>query len=109
MIDHKIFSIQKCKSIGVPFLIVILFNFCLINEGRTQTYAWAKSLGGNGSEAGYDIAIDAQGNIYTTGFFYDTCDFDPGLGTFTLTSNGGSNCYISKLNANGDFVWAKPI
>ena len=35
--------------------------------------------------------------------------FDPGAGVFNLTSAGGGDIYIQKLDANGNFIWAKKM
>jgi len=72
-------------------------------------FVWAKQLGGTSIDIGYSIAVDVSGNVYTTGFFYGTADFDPGPGTFNLTSAGYFNIFISKLDASGNFVWAKKL
>lgn len=56
-----------------------------------------------------DMALDAAGNVYTTGRFMDTPDFDPGPGTFNLTAGGSNDVYVSKLNSSGSFVWAADI
>lgn len=69
---------------------------------------WAKGFGENGYSLGMDI--DASGNVYTTGFFRGTADFDPGAGTYTLSStSGSSDVYISKLDAAGNLVWARAV
>jgi gliding motility-associated-like protein len=72
-------------------------------------FVWAKTIGGVQFGVGglYDMAVDASGNVYSTGHVYGTSDFDPGPGTFNLTSAGSSDIFISKLNSSGDFVWAK--
>jgi hypothetical protein len=72
-------------------------------------FEWARSMGGSSSEEGYSIALDAENNVYTNGYFIGTADFDPGPGSFTLTSLGLDNGFISKLSSSGDFVWAKGI
>ena len=72
-------------------------------------FIWAKQLGGLGSsnESGFAITIDVNSNIYTTGYFTGVCDFDPGVGTYTLSAVLGRDIFISKLNSSGNFVWAK--
>jgi hypothetical protein len=74
-------------------------------------FRWAKPFYGNGNEAGLTIALDASGNVYTSGVLNATADFDPGVGTYNLSSAGIGNFdgYISKLNASGDFIWAKQL
>ncbi len=58
------------------------------------------------NEAGNAIAVDNAGNVYVTGLFRATMDFDPGPGTAMLAGNGGVNCFALKLNASGGFEWA---
>lgn len=81
-----------------------IFVSKLDTEGN---FVWAKSMGGTNLDSGYSIALDEAGNVYTTGQFSDTSDFDPGMGISTLTSSGGSDVFISKLDVDGNFVWAK--
>ena len=72
-------------------------------------FVWAKQMGGSESDSGYSIITDGAGNVFTTGVFVGTADFDPGPDSFNLTSSGGNDIFISKLDASGDFVWAKQI
>ncbi|MHB8789578.1 MAG: SBBP repeat-containing protein [Desulfobulbaceae bacterium] len=73
-------------------------------------FVWAKAMGGTVADVGYGIAVDAAGNVYTTGGFGDTADFDPAAGTvFNLTSAGNADIFVSKLNSSGSFVWAKAM
>ncbi|HVX12328.1 MAG TPA: DUF4214 domain-containing protein [Pirellulales bacterium] len=51
------------------------------------------------------IAVDPQGNIYTTGTFDGTLQLDPTNGTDAV--NGANATFISKLDNNGNFVWGK--
>src|SRR5690606_29089721 len=64
----------------------------------------------------HDLAVDSEDNLYITGDFRRTADFDPGPGTYQLTTGtypSGFYTYyrkegfIVKLNAEGDFVWAE--
>ena len=64
-------------------------------------------MGGGNSDNGFGIAVDGSGNVYTTGTFQGTADFDPGADAFNLTSSGGIDIFVSKLDSNGGLVWAK--
>ena len=72
-------------------------------------FIWAKSVGGTAGDFGLSATLDASGNLYLTGFFKSTADFDPDTGSFQLTSNGSEDIFIQKLDASGNFVWAKSI
>ncbi|HEU5118147.1 MAG TPA: SBBP repeat-containing protein, partial [Isosphaeraceae bacterium] len=69
--------------------------------------AWTRTLGGSGTASGTGIAVDATGNVFTTGVYSGgTIDLDPGSGTFIKSADGTSpNSYISKLDSSGNFVW----
>lgn len=72
-------------------------------------FTWAIKFGSPFSDAGLNLDIDQWNNIISIGNFYGTADFDPGPGVFNLTPVGTSNAYISKLDAAGNFIWAKGI
>ena len=86
---------------------LLLFSI-IVAKAQTPYLSWAKLLGSNGGVMGYSISIDNSGNIYTTGHFQGSVDFDPGIGVYSLTSSGSDwNIFISKLDSVGNFVWAK--
>ncbi len=66
---------------------------------------WIKTFGSKKEDGGFNIAADASGNIYSTGFFKDTAHF--GNYTFVCPSTAYSAMYLLKQNSNGDVVWAK--
>src|SRR5262249_28262631 len=70
---------------------------------------WARAMGGAGEDSGGAIAIDGSGNVFTTGGFEQTVDFDPGPGSFNLTSVNFSDIFVSKLDNAGNFVWARSM
>ncbi|HMG16675.1 MAG TPA: T9SS type A sorting domain-containing protein [Saprospiraceae bacterium] len=74
-------------------------------------FVWAKSMGGLKNDEVKSIAFDqsASGNIYTTGYFSGTSDFDPSSNSTSLTAAGNQDIFISKLDGLGNFVWAKAI
>ncbi len=75
----------------------------------TGAYEWAKRMGGSSGEGGESITTDSKGNVYTSGGFSGTFDFDPGPGVSVLSSPGGASTFIQKLTNAGDFIWAKPF
>jgi hypothetical protein len=73
-------------------------------------FIWAKRIGlAVANNSGYTfsrgIAVDADNNVYTTGNFLGTQDFDPGPGSYNVTNSGYDDWYLLKLNAQGDFEW----
>ena len=85
------------------------FDIYISKFNATGTLVWAKRLGGTGDDEASGIVVDASGNVYSTGYFAESVDFDPGAGTANLGSLSASNIYISKLDAAGNYVWAKNI
>jgi len=76
----------------------------------TGNYVWAKRIGGTGADRGLNIAVDSSGNIYSTGKFTGTVDFNPGGQAGVLTSDSNSDdVFISKYTPSGSFLWAKRI
>ena len=71
-----------------------------------QTFEWAVSNSGIQNIESLDVATDASGNVYTVGQFSGTVDFDPGLGTFNLTSSNEAG-FVQKLDSDGNLIWVK--
>ncbi|MBK8520901.1 MAG: hypothetical protein IPL54_08485 [Chitinophagaceae bacterium] len=78
-----------------------IFVCKLISSGNLE---WALRIGGPSSEVAFDIDLDAQNNVYSTGFYFATVDFDPGGGVFNLTSTALGDGYILKLSNSGSFM-----
>ncbi|HLG35039.1 MAG TPA: SBBP repeat-containing protein [Bacteroidia bacterium] len=87
-------------------IILLSISFFASNFIYAQNFVWAKQMGGTSTDAGESIAIDATGNVYTTGYFVGIVDFDPGSGVFNLTSAGSGDIFVCKLDASGNFIWA---
>ncbi|MCK4654932.1 MAG: SBBP repeat-containing protein [Candidatus Cloacimonetes bacterium] len=85
----------------------------LVSEGYTDIFIakldsdgnwlWAKQAGGNSHDFVNSIALDSDENIYITGSFWETATF----GDSTFTSSGADDIFISKLDANGEWLWAQ--
>jgi gliding motility-associated-like protein len=78
-----------------------------LNPGN-GTFMWGKSIGGDGDDDyTRSIATDGQSNVYLTGQFSGSGDFDPGSGQTILNSNGATDIFIAKFNSSGNLSWAK--
>ena len=72
-------------------------------------YVWAGQMGGYNYGKwghGHSIDLDGDNNIYTTGWFYETADFNPAKAKYNLSSAGGRDVFVSKLTSSGSFVSA---
>jgi len=69
------------------------------------SYKWTRVLSGPGSDAGEAIDVDSDGNIFLTGCFSQTVDFDPGRGRDIRTANGYRDVFVTKLGPDGSYRW----
>ncbi|MBK8611067.1 MAG: gliding motility-associated C-terminal domain-containing protein [Chitinophagaceae bacterium] len=74
---------------------------CKLNN--SGNLIWAKRIGGPSSDVAFSLGLDEFQNVYSTGFFWLTADFDPGSSTFNLTSNAFGDGFVLKLDASGNF------
>jgi hypothetical protein len=91
------------KIIIYSFMFLIL----IISDTKPQVFEWAEKFGGSGEDKSLCSTADSYGNIYTVGFFQGTADFDPGPAVFNLTSEGSFDIFVTKLDPDGNFLWAK--
>lgn len=56
---------------------------------------------------GYDVAVDANGDIYTTGHFFNNGAVITDFGSGPLTSQGGNDIFLAKYNASGTLLWIR--
>jgi hypothetical protein len=69
-------------------------------------YQWARPYGAwsvtKGPDCGEGVAVDDSGNIYFTGYFFGTIDFDPGPGVDNHTSvPWGTDVFLVKFLPDG--------
>ena len=81
-------------------------NSVVVKLDASGNYAFATNFTGG---AASDVATDGSGNILVTGTYQYTVDFDPGVGTATLTSNGSQAAYAVKLSSSGGYQWARSV
>ncbi len=81
----------------------------LVLQASLYGQEWAKAFGNQYLDQGADIAIDGSGNVYMTGFFQGTVDFDPSANVANLNSAGERDFFMAKYDAQGNYLWAKAI
>jgi gliding motility-associated-like protein len=85
-------------------------NNCYILKLDAQgNYVWVKIIGGDESDTGNDVVVDALNNVYVIGSFGTSVDFDPGPGTYIINSPHYGADVVVKLNSDGGFLLAKPF
>jgi Beta-propeller repeat len=68
-----------------------------------DSLVWVRRMGGDASDSGGRVAVDASGNVYVAGTFRGSADF----GSTTLSTAGDSDGFVTKLNSGGTIQWAK--
>ena len=66
-------------------------------------HRWSKSFGSTSSDYGYGIATDPKGNVFFTGYFYNSIKF----GTKTHSSAGSYDIFITSFNSTGGYRWSR--
>jgi hypothetical protein len=81
-------------------------DVCVLKLNSSGNFLSAFKLGGTQNDVPSAMDLDASGNIYLSGTFNGTSDFDPGAGTVNLVSAGSQDAFVCKLTGNGTYVWA---
>lgn len=105
----------KAMSTGTHmFLWLVLLGFwsgAAALRAQPLDYLWANGMGcpapAGSADAGYATKVDPSGNVYVTGAFTGTVDFDPGANVANLTATGvGGDIYVAKYDGLGNYLWA---
>lgn len=69
-------------------------------------WVWTKTWGGPIGDLARDIVYNDDFSLFVVGEFYSSCDFTPGGGG-TKTSAGGSDCFVSNFDTDGNWSWTQ--
>ncbi len=64
-------------------------------------FIWGFTAGGTFHTRGLNVATDAVGSAYLTGWLSLPMDVDPGADTLLLVSHGGVDAYVAKFSDHG--------
>lgn len=86
------------------------WDMFLLKLDTAGNYNWAFGIGGSGDDRGYGLTTDAAGNVYVTGHYTGTVDFDPSAGICNLVAPSGQRgIFLLKVGPQGNLIWAKGI
>lgn len=76
----------------------------LAKYSSAGNYLWANQLSGPGSKYGRGISTDNNNNIYISGSYNNSLDFDPSANTAISTPTSVSP-FAAKYDMQGNYVW----
>jgi hypothetical protein len=84
-----------------------MYNAFVVKLSSSGGFTWAQTWGTLMDRA-FDVAIDSSNDVYVTGYFMETVDFNPSsTETDEHTSNGGGDVFLTKYDANGIYQWTE--
>ncbi|MFH1675848.1 MAG: SBBP repeat-containing protein [bacterium] len=70
-------------------------------------FIWAKTWGGIDDDQANGVTVDSSGNVYVTGVFYGSVDFDPGPDVDEHSGGDHWSAFLSRFDSNGNFQWVR--
>lgn len=67
-------------------------------------FLWVHTGGGTQTDRGYGVAVDAKGNVYTTGHYQSA---DAAFDGQKVSLVGGYDIFVAKYDADGKLLWVK--
>jgi hypothetical protein len=80
-------------------------DLVLVKLTLSGSLIWAVSIGGTEFERHGHLTIDPSENIIFTGGYNGTIDINPNAGVQNITSVGGMDILICKVDSSGSFLW----
>jgi hypothetical protein len=88
---------------GGPLVSTGSWDIFVVKLDAAGNHLWSKRFGDSEQQEAHSVAVDAAGNIVLGGMFWGALDFGGGA----LTSAGGTDMFVAKLDAAGNHVWSK--
>jgi len=79
-------------------LTLTMLLLVAVLAAQNVDWQWVCSYGASAEERGLDIAVDAEGNVYTTG--------EVGLGVTIGSLVTDGSVFVTKHNSQGELIWA---
>ncbi len=91
---------MRPRSLAPAFVGILLCApvvLCADAQAQSVSYAWGVNIGSSAEDHGYDVAIDAAGDVYHVGYTWGQ------MGDSSTPPDG----YIVKLDRAGQRLWTK--
>jgi hypothetical protein len=91
------------------------YDIAVVKFTAAGAVTWVRQLGGTGSDTALGMAVDSSFNVYTTGWFQNNMDVDPGPDTCTLTSHNNpdtastTDAFVWQLTQPGVMSYTAPV
>ncbi len=108
--EQKPLSFQQHKEVESRFILDgnILGFECKYDNKVQLTIdpdiVWSTYYGGSGNEESYNSFVDAEGNIYLTGYTYSSSGI--ASGGYQTFNGGSADAFLLKTNSAGTVEWA---
>ncbi len=76
-------------------------------EAQNGQLVWAKRAGSNNIDDGNGVAVDTEGNVFTTGYFKSTATFGPGEANPVVSTALGQDVFVAKYGPGGGLRWVR--
>lgn len=90
------------------FLLVFVILFSPLIS-KSQVFDWGMQASGTTGSHGESIFVDSNLNVYMTGAFSGTQDFQEGPGVFNVTSMSSTSAFVLKMDSLKNIIWFKQI
>ena len=98
-------TIARCRATVIGLALGFASLLHAATPEAAPAFEWATSAGGLKNDKTRCINVDAEGNIFLVGEATDEVKF----GDVTVKSAGGMDFFVAKLDAKGQFIWARMV
>jgi predicted outer membrane repeat protein len=87
----------------------VAYNDAFVTKiGPDGGYCWTHVMGGTDMDEASDVVADPAGNVYVTGIFDNTVNFDADWAlTDEKTTAGYEDIFVTKIDPSGSYCWTR--
>jgi hypothetical protein len=89
--------------------VISILVFVFSAEAQNGQLAWAKRAGSNDLDDGNGVAVDTEGNVFTTGYFKSKATFGPAEANQVVLTAFGQDVFVAKYGPGGALRWVRQV